>query len=166
MKRRLGTFLIFALVLSAARIPRRAPAFSMSQVDGAKVSLSQFRGKVILMAYILTTCSHCQAATGVFKQLQSELGPRGLQVLESAVEDDSQHHIAAFAQRFQPNFPLGWSNRADVEPVLQPDDSLHIMPQSVVIDRQGVIRAQFYGDDKIFEGDVVQHMTALIDKYL
>lgn len=163
---RLALFLVFAMLLSAAKIPRRAPDFSMSTDNGSKVSLRQYRGKVILMAYILTTCSHCQATTGVFKQLQKELGPRGLQILECAVEDDSQHHIADFQTRFEPNFPLGWSDRPNVEPVLQPDQNLHIMPQSVLIDRTGMIRAQFYGDGKLFEGDVRKNLTSLISRYL
>jgi peroxiredoxin len=166
LPRRLASFLIFALALSAGQIPRRAPAFSMSLADGSKVSLSQYRGKVVLMAYILTTCPHCQAATGVFKQLQTDLGPQGLQILESAVEDDSQKHIADFTAKFKPNFPLGWSERADVAPVLQPDEKLHIMPQSVLIDRKGIIRVQFYGDDKVYEGDAVKNLTSLIDRYL
>jgi peroxiredoxin len=162
----LGSFLILACALLAGPIPRRAPKFSMSLVDGSTISLSQYRGKVVLMAYILTTCPHCQAATGVFKQLQTNLGPKGLQIIECAVEDDSGKHIADFQTRFQPNFPLGWSERANVEPVLQPDEKLHIMPQSVLIDRKGLIRAQFYGDDPMFENDAARNLAALISRYL
>jgi peroxiredoxin len=164
--RLLGSFLILVFALFAGPIPRRAPKFSMSLVDGSVVSLSQFHGKVVLVAYILTTCPHCQAATGIFKQLQTDLGPKGLQIIECAVEDDSQKHIADFQSRFKPNFPLGWSERASVAPVLQPDDKLHIMPQSVLIDRKGMIRAQFYGDDPVFENDAARNLTALISKYL
>jgi peroxiredoxin len=163
---RLASFLILPVALFAGQIPRRAPKFSMALTDGSKVSLSQYHGKVVLMAYILTTCPHCQAATAVFKQLQTDLGPKGLQILECAVEDDSQKHIADFQTRFTPNFPLGWSERPDVAPVLQPDEKLHIMPQSVLIDRKGVIRAQFYGDDKMFEGDAASNLTAFVKRYL
>lgn len=163
---RLGSFLIFAIALFAAHIPRRAPAFAMTLADGSKVSLSQYRGKVVLMAYILTACPHCQASTAVFKRLQTDLGPRGLQVLECAVEDDADKHIAEFQTRFKPNFPLGWSERPDVAPVLQPDDKLHIMPQSVLIDRKGIIRVQFDGDGPMYEGDAARNLTALISPYL
>lgn len=164
--RLLGSFLILTFALCAGQIPRRAPKFSMSLVDGSILCLSQYHGKVVLMAYILTTCPHCQAATGVFKQLQTDLGPKGLQIIECAVEDDSNKHIAEFQNRFKPNFPLGWSERASVAPVLQPDEKLHIMPQSVLIDRKGMIRAQFYGDDPLFESDAARNLTALISKYL
>ena len=163
---RLFSVVALALSLSAASVPRKAPAFSMSLADGSKVSLSQYRGKVVLMAYILTTCSHCQAVTGILSQLQTDLGPRGLQVLESAVEDDAQHHIADFTAHYKPSFPVGWSDRADVAPVLQPDNKLHIMPQSVLIDRKGTIRSQFYGDDPLFDGDAAKNLTALIEQYL
>lgn len=155
------------LLVWAAPVPRPAPEFAMSMEDGSKVSLKQYRGKVVLMAYVLTTCPHCQKATGSFKQLQAELGPQGLQVLEAAVEDDAKDHLANFKARFQQNFPVGWSDRPNVAPVLQPDPKkLTMMPQVVLIDRKGRIQAQFGGDDKIFEGDEVANLRALIRKYL
>ena len=43
-----------------------------------------------MLAFILTTCSHCQAATGLLTRLQTEYGPRGLQVLESAIDQGGQ----------------------------------------------------------------------------
>jgi peroxiredoxin len=166
LRRVLGSFLILAFALVAGPIPRRAPQFSMTLADGSILNLSHYHGKVVLIAYILTTCPHCQAATGVFKQLQTDLGPKGLQIVECAVEDDAQQHIADFQTRFKPNFPLGWSARESVAPVLQPDEKLHIMPQTVLIDRKGMIRAQFYGDDPLFENDAAKNLTALISRYL
>ena len=38
------------------------------------------------MAFILTSCSHCQMTVKVLSKLQNEYGPRGLQVLASAIE--------------------------------------------------------------------------------
>jgi peroxiredoxin len=164
-----GAFLFcgLAMLVWAGPVPRLAPDFAMNMEDGSKVGLKQYRGKVILMAYVLTTCPHCQRATGSFKKLQTELGPKGFQVLEAAVEDEAKDHLAAFKARFQQNFPVGWSDRPNVAPVLQPDPKkLTLMPQVVVIDRKGRIQAQFGGDDKIFEGDEVANLRTLIQKYL
>ena len=159
--------LLVSLILGAAPIPRSAPDFAMVMQDGSKVALKQYRGKVVLMAFVLTTCPHCQKATGTFKQLQSELGPKGFQVLEAAVEDDAKDHLADFKTKFQQNYPVGWSDRPDVEPVLKPDPKkLTMMPQVVLIDRKGAIRAQFGGDDNIFEGNELANLRALIKKYL
>jgi hypothetical protein len=41
-----------------------------------------------------------------------------------------------------------------------------MMPQCVLVDRRGIIRAQFSGEDSLFEGDAHQKLTALIEKYL
>ncbi|WP_180539952.1 peroxiredoxin family protein, partial [Nevskia soli] len=69
----------------AAPVPRPAPVFAMNMTDGTKTRLQKYRGKVVLLAFIKTGCSHCQAVTGIFEALQTELGARGLQVLEAAV---------------------------------------------------------------------------------
>ena len=41
---------------------------------GQPLHLSQYKGKVVVMAFILTTCSHCQRTTGYLNKLQKELG--------------------------------------------------------------------------------------------
>lgn len=139
----------------------------MNMADGGKTSLLQYRGKVVLLAFIKTTCSHCQAVSVAFEQLQTELGSRGFQVLEAAVEDDAKDHLTEFKTKFQLNFPVGWSDGPDAFPVLRPDPTkLVMMPQCVLIDRKGMIRVQFSGEDALFDGDPHQKLTALIEKYL
>ena len=139
----------------------------MNMVDGSKTSLQQYRGHVVLLAFIKTTCSHCQAVTVAFERLQTELGGRVFEVLEAAVEDDAKDHLTDFGAKFKVNFPVGWSDGPDAFPVLRPDPTkLVMMPQCVLIDRKGMIRAQFSGEDALFEGDPHQKLTALIEKYL
>ncbi len=151
----------------AAPVPRPAPVFAMNMTDGTKTRLQKYRGKVVLLAFIKTGCSHCQAVTGIFEALQTELGARGLQVLEAAVDDDAKEHVTDFAAKFKTNFPVGWSDGPDAFPVLRPDPTkLVMMPQCVLVDRRGIIRAQFSGEDSLFEGDAHQKLTALIEKYL
>lgn len=153
--------------LFGAAVPRPAPDFSMRLPDGTSLSFRQYRGKVLLMAFIKTTCPHCQAATKTFEQLQNELGPRGFQVLEAAVEDDAKDHVAEFEKNFQTNFPVGVSDQENAFPVLRPDPKkLILMPQCVLLDRKGLIRAQFSGDDAIFEGDAHAKLRSLISRYL
>jgi peroxiredoxin len=158
---------LLPLLVWAGPVPRPAPDFAMTTEDGSRVSLKQYRGKVVLLAFVLTTCPHCQKATGAFKQLETELGPKGLQVLEAAVEDGAKDHLAGFKTQFQQNFPVGWSDHANAEPVIEPTpNSLMLMPQVILIDRKGRIVVQFSGDDKIFKGDTVTLFRAVIQKYI
>jgi peroxiredoxin len=133
----------------AAQLPRPAPDFAIRTDAGPPIQLAQYRGKVVVLAFILTTCPHCQRAVGVLSKMQKEYGSQGLQVLGSATEAAAPSNLPAFMERFQPAFPVGFSNHEAAVAFLQhPEKALMLMPQVVFIDRKGVIRAQYEGGDK------------------
>ena len=43
------------LFCSAAEVPRKAPELEINLPDGKKINVSDFRGKVLCLAFILTT---------------------------------------------------------------------------------------------------------------
>ena len=83
-------------------------------VDGQQIRLSQYKGKVCALAFILTTCPHCQKTVGFLSTMQKEYGARGFQVLASAIEDMAKMNVPDFIKRFQPPFPVGYSQQKDV----------------------------------------------------
>jgi len=106
----------------------------------------------VVLAFILTTCPHCQFTSQVLTKLQQEYGSHGFQVIASAIEDMAKMNVPDFIRRFQPAYPVGFNQREPAEDYLQhPVMYRLLMPQVVVIDRKGTIRAQFAGDDKFFE---------------
>ena len=120
---------------------------------GKQILLSQYRGKAVVLAFILTYCSHCQRTMGFLIKDQNEFGSKGLQVLSSAIEDGAARALPNFIRTFNPPFPVGYN--ADQGAVLDylqhPRMVIPHMPLLVFIDRQGVIRAQFEGDSSFFD---------------
>jgi len=155
-----GTFaaamavLCLAAPMAAVNLPRPAPDFTINLTNGKQIQLSQYRGKVVVLAFILTTCSHCQRTTGYLNKLQNELGPRGLQVIESAIEENARANVPAFVQHFQTPYPVGYNtNTVQVLDFLQhPTMVIPHMPLLAFIDRQGIIRAQHEGNEEPFFG--------------
>lgn len=144
--------LCVASLAAGAEIPRPSPDFKVFLNDGRQIHVSEYKGKVVVLAFILTTCPHCQFTSQVLTKLQQEFGPRGLQVIASAIDDMSKMLVPDFVKRFQPAYPVGYNERETAEDFLQhPVMYRLLMPQVVVMDRQGTIRAQFAGDDKFFE---------------
>jgi peroxiredoxin len=152
---------------SAAEVPRPSPDFAINMLGGQQIRVSQYKGKVCVLAFILTTCPHCQKTVGYLSAMQKEYGPRGLQVLASAIEDMAAMNVPDFIKRFQPPFPVGFSNQNDADGYLQhPVIYRLLMPQLVFIDRQGTIRAQYGGDDKFFADDQDKHIREQIEALL
>lgn len=163
----LAGVLLAAAASIAAELPRPSPDLTIDLMNGKQVTLSQFKGKVCILAFILTTCPHCQKTVGYLSALQKEYGPQGLQVVASAVEDMAKMNVPDFIQRFQPPFPVGFNSLTTALEYLQhPAMFRLLMPQLVFIDRQASIQAQYGGDDKFFAEDQEKHLREQVEMLL
>src|SRR5690349_13142672 len=169
MIRRLASLTLAAsLFAAAAQLPRQAPDLSINLNGGKRLALSSYRGKAVVLAFILTSCSHCQATTGVLNRLSAEYGPRGLQVVESAIDQGAEAFVPRFVQQFGPTFPVGFNTLNDAQDFMQHSAMLifHV-PGLVFIDRQGRIVAQYEGDDPdMTEGVQEKNLRARIEQIL
>jgi peroxiredoxin len=108
------------------------------------MSLSSFEGKVVVIEFLLTNCPHCIRVAKMITRLQSEFDQRGLQTIGIAFDNDiSGKRVARFSQELGVTFPIGFTSSTQVDGYLGRTQTERIMvPQIVVIDRAGVIRAQ------------------------
>jgi peroxiredoxin len=145
---------VASVVVHAATLPRQSHELTVSLDDGKKVLLSQYKGKVVAVCFILTGCSHCQKTIGFLIKAQKDFGPRGFQVLASAIEPDAAAHVAGFIKQFNTPFPVGSNDGMTAVNWMQhPAMLIPHMPLLAFVDRQGNVRAQFEGDDEKFFND-------------
>ena len=160
--------LLTATLSFGADLPRQSPEFVINYPSGEKQLLSKFRGKVVLVEFLYTTCQHCQHTAGVFSKYQNDYASRGFQAIGIGFNEMSNMLVPDFIKDFKPSFPIGWANR---EPVmvylgLSPDERF-VVPQIVLIDRKGLIRAQSPAlgdpslqDEKIMRSKIEELLTA------
>ena len=132
-------------------VPRPSKEFTITLPSGKQTLLSSYRGKVVMLACMFTTCPHCQALSQMITKLQGELGPRGFQAVGAVFNDEvntsnsavNAQVTNAFANQFATGFPVGTVSRPSVLSYLGVSDvESWVVPQVVIIDRKGVIRAQ------------------------
>jgi len=131
-----------------APVPRKAPAFAVQTAPEHYIWLSEHSGQTVILAFILTDCKHCTFTTGLLNAIQRDYAGKGVQVLASAIDTMSALHIPEFLKKTNPAFPVGYDdqNYAAVFLGYGEKDPM-FAPQIVMIDRNGMIRAQFGGDD-------------------
>jgi thiol-disulfide isomerase/thioredoxin len=138
-------------VQAAAPVPRPSKEFTIVLPSGKQQLLSSYRGKVVMLAFMFTTCPHCQALSKVITKLQGELGPRGFQAVGAVFNDEvnspnpasNAQVTAAFVNQFQVGFPVGFAPRDSVLSYLGASAIENwVVPQIAIIDRKGVVRAQ------------------------
>lgn len=156
---------------------RKAPELAFTIPGQGQKLLSQYRGKVVVLEFIMTTCPHCQAASHVMTKYQEEFGSRGFQALDLAIngldnggnESTANALVSNFATNFQVGFPVGWIPREQMISFMGFSiiDRL-VVPQLALIDRKGYIHYQTPATsgpdwDKVMEEDAIhQHIEELL----
>ena len=161
-------FALIALTAWAGDKARTAPPFTMLQMNQPSLQLSHYRGKVVVLAFIQTTCAHCQQFTVELNQVAHEYGRRGVQMVECAFNDDAAQTLNDFKERFSPPYPVTFSSSAAVSAFLQRtffDQRPLMVPYVVLIDRGGVIRAEISGENDFFR-NAGPNLRAQLDRLL
>ena len=63
------------------KVGQVAPNFTLRTIDGKSISLSQYRGKVVLLEFFAVWCSNCQQEAPIVNRIEHEYPGQKLQVL-------------------------------------------------------------------------------------
>jgi protein SCO1 len=101
---------------------RPAPDFSVRGSDGTQLTLSRFRGKVVLLGFGYTSCPNvCPTTLAVLAQARRKLGALGsqLQIVYLTVdpERDSAERLKQYLAAFDPTFVGGTGSAAEMAAV-------------------------------------------------
>jgi len=150
----------------AATVPRPAPDLSFSLPNGQRVNLEGYKGKVIAVEFLLTTCPHCQRTSSTMQKLYQEYGAKGFQPLGVAINEGAAGLVPAYVRDLRISFPVGVGTHDQAISFLQHSMMMTLMmPQLVVIDKKGAIRAQYGGTDDFFRNDEA-NMRKLLERLL
>jgi thiol-disulfide isomerase/thioredoxin len=151
----------------APQVPRKAPELIM-QLPDKQLLLSNFKGYTCVLAFMSTTCPHCQHLATVLAQLAPELAPKGVQMLGVVFNPEAITERGNFQAVFAHNaFPVGMSTDAIVAEFVQHPPGIHYIPMLVFIDKNGIIRSQHLAatDSNYFREDSeVQNIKADLDR--
>jgi peroxiredoxin len=150
----------------AAEVPRQSPEFAFGLPGGGQDLLSKYKGKIVVLEFLFTTCPHCQQSAVTLSKLQNEYGAKGLQVLGVAINPD--HDIPTFKRMYATGFPVGFATRDQAFSYLQQSimSANFYVPQVVFIDRAGVIRAQHGGTDSFLGAQQEANMRGMIERLI
>jgi thiol-disulfide isomerase/thioredoxin len=118
-----------------------APDFTLQTLDGKNMSLSELRGKAVLLNFWATWCGPCKIETPWLVELQREYGSQGLQVVGVAMDDSGKEDIEKFAHEMGVNYPVLLGKEA----VGDAYGGVPALPESFFIGRNGKIVDRIIG---------------------
>src|SRR5690606_26153841 len=75
-----------------------APEVNFTTLDGREINLADLRGQPVLVTFWATTCPGCVAEIPHLKNLYSELGPQGMELIAVAMSYDPPEQVAAMVE--------------------------------------------------------------------
>lgn len=132
-----------------------APTFTLQDAQGQSVSLSDYRGKVIILDFWATWCPPCRQEIPHFIELQKQYGGQGLQVVGVSVDQKGWEVVRPFIASAEINYPVLMYTEAvyNAYQELIPEDMRGGIPFTFILDMQGKVVTQFVGyrDKAVFE---------------
>ncbi len=116
--------------------PDGQPA-GLTDLDGARVQLADFRGRTVWLNFWATWCPPCQSETPVLRDMAERYRDRGLVVLRIAVQESSPENVAAYAAKYR----LGYTIAPDSTGEIFRTYRLYGLPTQFFIGPEGAIRA-------------------------
>ena len=129
-----------------------APDFTLSQLSGEPLTLSAYRGKVVLLDFWATWCDPCRDEIPRFINLQAKYGAQGLQIIGVSM-DDGPEPVQEFYRRFHMNYPVAMGNAKTGELY----GGILGLPVAFLIGRNGRIYSRHVGatDAAVFESEIL-----------
>jgi peroxiredoxin len=113
-----------------------APDFSLPDLKGATMTLSEYRGKVVLLNLWATWCGPCRREIPSLERLYQMRKDEDFEILAVSLDRTSPSGVASFVANFRMSFPV----------VVDPGGKAgrlywaRAIPSSFLLDKKGVIR--------------------------
>jgi len=132
----------------------KAPNFTLEDLNGKNVKLSDFKGKVVIINFWATWCPPCKAEIPDFIELYKTYQKKGLVILGIAL--DNKEKVVKFVKDNGINYPILMGNQE----VSNLYGGISGIPTSFVVDRKGIIKNVFVGlrSKEVFEQNIKDNL--------
>lgn len=135
--------LLFYLIVGREPGPQKllgpAPNFSFPDLNGKSISLSDYKGQVVLLDFWATWCDPCVSALPDLKKLQATYSPRGFTLLGVSLDEEASA-VGPFIKEYAVNYPVLLSAGVPPEGYVLPG-----IPTAFLLSRDGQIRRKYFG---------------------
>jgi thiol-disulfide isomerase/thioredoxin len=137
-----------------------APAISGATLSGARLSLSSYRGKVVVINFWGSWCAPCRSEAATLEVLSEQYQPKAVQFVGVDIRDSLagaeafvQNHAISYPSLNDPADEIALAFRGTVPPAA--------IPSTLVIDRNGRIAGRVIGQASYSSlGSILAKVTA------
>jgi peroxiredoxin len=119
-----------------------APDFTVKDLRGRKISLSDYRGKIVFLNFWATWCPPCRDEIPGFVEVYKQYKNKGMEIIGISLDDRvGPELVLKFVEKYKINYPVIMSTekiRKDYQPG-------PYIPTTIIVDQEGKIRHRHIG---------------------
>ena len=134
-----------------ARLDSMAADFSLQDMSGKTVKLSDYKGKVVLLEFWATWCPPCRASVPGLEKLHKAYKDKGLVLLAVSMDEGGWDEVRSFIKESGITYTI-LKGTEDVAKKYQ----VRSIPMMLVLDKEGKISKRYLGmgSDEDLEKDI------------
>jgi peroxiredoxin len=137
---------------------QKATDFTLKDINGKSVSLSSFKGKVVLLNFWATWCPPCRAEIPAMNKLNQLLKNKGLVILAVST-DRSVDDVKDFLSSVPVNFTVVTDEKLAVTRNLY---KVFMVPTTFLIDKRGIIVKKYFGERNWTEPEIIKEIESFL----
>jgi peroxiredoxin len=139
----------------------RAPNFSLPGLDGRMVSLTDYKGKVVLLNIWATWCPPCVEEMPSMEKLYQELKGEGFKILAVSIDESGVQDVLPFMKKHKLSFPALIDSKGTLKELYQTTG----VPESFIIDKDGILVEKVIGPRNWAVPEAIGFFRNLIRKH-
>lgn len=154
------TIFLFIGIIYGALKKRKAPDFSLFDLNNKVVRLSKFKNKIIILNFFATWCPPCRKEIPGFVEFYKKYKSRGVVLLGICLDAKNIKRIKRFVKSYKINYPVLIGTRK----VVMDYGGIRAIPTTFFINHNGEIvdRIIGYADKKELE-EIVDKLIKIRD---
>jgi peroxiredoxin len=135
-----------------------APDFTLVNLENKKVSLKDFRGKLVFLNFWASWCTPCREEMPAMERLYQQYKDKGFVILAISVKDGRSDSLA-FVKELKITYPTALDPEGEVGQLY----SVWGLPVTYLIDPKGIILARLWGPADWYSANARGLISSLLD---
>ncbi|TFB09921.1 TlpA family protein disulfide reductase [Candidatus Marinimicrobia bacterium MT.SAG.2] len=137
-----------------------APDFTLTSINGEEITLSDYRGKVVVINFWATWCGPCRYEIPMLIEFQEQYGTDKLIVLGVAINSGSKEEVQKFAAEFNINYPILHGSDEDLGKLVYLYGNFASIPSTFIVNGKGEVTNFIKGAQSrnVFQTNIEQQL--------
>ena len=139
-----------------------APDFTLTSIKGEEITLSDYRGKVVVINFWATWCGPCRYEIPMLIEFQEQYGTDKLIVLGVAINSGSKEAVQKFADEFNINYPILHGSDEDLGKLVYLYGNFASIPSTFIVNGKGEVTNFIKGAQSrsVFQTNIEQQLES------